>query len=137
MATVSAPAHASTTSAIEVVVKTSAPPSSTATCSFVAPRSMPTKRLMRGSVEGGVQVAGPEPLEVERDVAVAGAVHGGDDVVASRQRGVELVDGELETGEVAVVAHPQLAEPECAQRRLGGGDLGQDGERHRRAVRDA
>ena len=68
-----------------------------------------------------------EALEVEGDVAVAGGLDGGDDLVPAGDGAGQVVGVELDAGQVAVVADPQLAEAEPAQRRLGPGDRAQRG----------
>jgi hypothetical protein len=41
--------------------------------------------------QGGVEVARPQTFEVERDVAVAGAAYGGDDVFAPVQHASQII----------------------------------------------
>src|SRR5205823_4761840 len=84
-----------------------------------------------------VQVPRAKPLEVERDIAVSGAAYGGDDLRAAHDRPSQIVDVHFEASDVAVVADAQLIEAQRAQRRFGPADSIEDGEGHRRAVRDA
>src|SRR4051812_9392392 len=81
-------------------------------------RSWPARCVQRslGSLlEPVVEVAGPEALEVERDVPVAGGADRGDHVGPALDGAGQVVERHLDPGEVAVVAHPELAEPERPQ----------------------
>ena len=90
-----------------------------------------------GSVrEGLVEVARAQALEVEGDVAVAGAPHGVDHLGPALDHRGQVGEGHLEAGGVVVVAHPQLAQAQAAQRGLGPLDPAQHADRHRGAVGD-
>ncbi len=65
-----------------------------------------------------VEIARPESLEVERDVPVAGGLHGVDDRDPMFDGLGQHVRVELDAGGVAVVANPDLREPQPVQRGL-------------------
>ena len=84
-----------------------------------------------------VEPAGPQAGEVERDPAVAGGGHRVDDRLALGQHGVEVELGHLDAGDLAVVPHPELGEPERPQGGLGPLHRGQATERDGGAVGQA
>src|SRR6187401_2743151 len=91
-----------------------------------ATSTSPTVTRSGGSGEGGVEVARPEPFEVERDVPVASAAHRLDDRLAGGQYQRQRVEIDLDAGRVVVVPYSALREAECAQRCLGALDPSED-----------
>src|SRR5262252_9091466 len=80
-----------------------------------------TRRVCSGQVRDWKQCvhrAGPEALEVECDVAKAERVQLAADVIKQiqRERARQLIAGEFDAGEFAVMADAQLGESECVQR---------------------
>src|ERR1700722_10570795 len=65
-----------------------------------------------------IQVAGPEPFQIQRDIEVSGRPHRGDDLFTPRNCIGKVVRGELDPRKIAVVADPHLAKTESAQARL-------------------
>src|ERR1700722_20200462 len=87
--------------------------------------------------EARVEVARPQPFEVQCDVAVPGGTHGGDDVVAAGDSIDKVVDIELYPGELAIMPHAQRAKAECTKSRLGNRDCAKDRDGDRRPVGNA
>src|SRR5213593_4028067 len=86
---------------------------------------------------GPVETSGGVPLEVGRNKFVAGLAQcaGHASSLSEQARYVHLVD--LDPRDIAMVADPNLREPERLQRRLCGFDLAQRRHCHRRTVRNS
>src|SRR3954451_17864631 len=69
-------------------------------------RSIMARRLRRAP-QHRVEAARAEGLAVDHRVGVAGRADCGDDRLLARERAVEVLGGDLEPPEDAVVAHPQ------------------------------
>src|ERR1700689_3547639 len=88
-------------------------------------------------LERGVEVARPEPFEVQGDIAVPGGPYSSDKLVAPRNCIGKVAGRELYSGEFAVVTHSQLAKTESTKTGLGHRDGLECRDGDRRAVRDA
>src|SRR5262249_21695373 len=91
----------------------------------------------RSGFECGVEVAGPQPLEVEGDVRVAGRLQRVDHGLSLLEHDTEVVERHLESCDVAVVADAQRAQTQGTQAGLGSLDGAEHTERDRRAVGNA
>src|SRR3954470_8126265 len=69
-------------------------------------RSIMVRRLRR-VLQHRVQTARAERLAVDHRVGVAGGADGGDDRLLARERAVQVLGGDLDAPEDAVVAQPQ------------------------------
>ena len=95
-----------------------------------SPLEMPLRPL-------GVQVPRPEALQVEGDPAVAGGLHCVHDLGPAVDGQGELGQLNLQAGDLAVVADPDLAEAEAVEGGLGPFDPVEGAEGDGRAVGDA
>src|SRR5205807_8040935 len=100
-----------------------------------------TRQWPCGSALGGppaaVEAAGRVALEVQRHELVAGPLQALYDRVAVGEERLHLLRLDLDPGDVAVVADPDLGEAERLHGRLRPLDAAQGLDRHRRPVRNS